>query len=173
MAKINEAYFNHHLCCLQKTETRIYPVQIPANRGPDSRFVFEANFKPLVPKSNSSQVIKLMDQGRVTWPQGKYWVTISHFWDTYISKKVKKLHIQLKTDSYIEGSHFWTETYLYAWFYVSNCNYLYLPLSTFSSATMDFTSYGYANNRYYPQLLVSCEVLPAFTHPCIVVQFTL
>ena len=28
--------------------------QIPANRGPDSRFVVEAVFKPLVPKSNSS-----------------------------------------------------------------------------------------------------------------------
>ena len=40
--------------------------QIPANRGPDSRFIVEAVFKPLVPKSNSIQVIKLIDQGRVT-----------------------------------------------------------------------------------------------------------
>ena len=40
--------------------------------GPDSRLVFEAIYKPLVPKPNSSQVIKLMDRGRVTRPRVKY-----------------------------------------------------------------------------------------------------
>ena len=58
--------------------------QIPAKRGPDLRFVFEAIFKPLVPMSNGSRVIKLMDWGWVTRTrgkyQGKYWVTIGHFW---------------------------------------------------------------------------------------------
>ena len=42
------------------------------NRGPDLRFVVEAIFKPLVPKLNSIQVIKLMDRGRVTRPRGEY-----------------------------------------------------------------------------------------------------
>ena len=47
-----------------------YGHQIPANWGPDSRLVIEAIFKPLVPKSNSSQVKKLMVRGRVTQPRG-------------------------------------------------------------------------------------------------------
>ena len=40
--------------------------QTSANRAPDSRFVLEAIIKALMSKSNSSQVIKLMDRGRVT-----------------------------------------------------------------------------------------------------------
>ena len=53
--------------------------QILANRGPDSRLVLKANNKALISKLNRSQVIKLMDQGRVTWPWGKYRGRISHF----------------------------------------------------------------------------------------------
>ena len=30
---------------------------------------------------------------------------------------------------------------------------------------MDFRSCGYANNRYYLQLYVGCEVLPGFANP--------
>ena len=50
-------------------------LQTPANRGPDSRFVLEANIKALMSKSNSSLVIKLMVQGQASRPQGES----SHF----------------------------------------------------------------------------------------------
>ena len=39
--------------------------QISANRGPNLRFVLKAIIKALMSKSNSSLVIKLMDQGRI------------------------------------------------------------------------------------------------------------
>ena len=39
---------------------------------PDSTFVLEAIIKALMPKMNSSQVIKLMDRDRVTQPRGEY-----------------------------------------------------------------------------------------------------
>ena len=40
-------------------------MQTSANGGPGSSFVLEAIIKALISKSNSSQVIKLMDQGRL------------------------------------------------------------------------------------------------------------
>ena len=40
-------------------------MQTSANRGPDSSFVLEAIIKALISKSNSSQVVKLMDRGRL------------------------------------------------------------------------------------------------------------
>ena len=40
-------------------------IQTSANWGPDSRLVLEAIIKALISKSKSSQVIKLMDRGRV------------------------------------------------------------------------------------------------------------
>ena len=48
-------------------------MQILANRGPDLRFVVEANTKALISKLNSSWVKKLMDWGRVSNTQ-LFWV---------------------------------------------------------------------------------------------------
>ena len=42
-------------------------VQISAKRGPDSRFIVEANTK-CPSKSSRSQIVNLMDRGRVTRP---------------------------------------------------------------------------------------------------------
>ena len=46
--------------------------QISAKRGPASRFVIEANHKPLQPKSNSRQSKKMMVRGWSIQPQSKY-----------------------------------------------------------------------------------------------------
>ena len=40
------------------THSCTYPsVQTSANRGPDSRFVLEASFKPLIPKTSQSSIV--------------------------------------------------------------------------------------------------------------------
>ena len=46
--------------------------QISAMRGPDSRFVVEANTKSRWPKSSRSRIVKLVDRGGVTRPRVKY-----------------------------------------------------------------------------------------------------
>ena len=46
--------------------------QISAHRGPDSRFVVEANTRSRQPKSSRSRIVKLMDRGQVTQPRVEY-----------------------------------------------------------------------------------------------------
>ena len=48
------------------------PLQISGKRGPDSRFIIEANTKSRGRKSSRSQIVNLMDRGRVTRPQVEY-----------------------------------------------------------------------------------------------------
>ena len=55
-----------------------YSNQTSANRGPDSRFILEAIIKALISKSNSSQVIKLMDLGQVAWPCSR-WISSQEY----------------------------------------------------------------------------------------------
>ena len=73
--------------------------QISAKRGPNSRFVIEANTKSLWPKLSWSQKVKLMDRGRVTQPQVEYWVISRAFFSTKVefllesgNKSLYKMH---------------------------------------------------------------------------------
>ena len=58
------------------------------NQGPNLRFVLKANIQDLMYKSNSSEVIKLMVRGLVTWPQGEYLVKSNLKNKPFLSHKV-------------------------------------------------------------------------------------